>query len=772
MRRITQITFGCAVAGALAAYACAPMLTSAFLLEPEEILHAAERWLKFDVRALKRTPPVPKALASTVKKTDNWKSPIPSTLDVDVDDLRAALTKPKMHAKDRESILSQYRELRQEQLWFWTDHDRFTLPRSVKSGLYFGQNAPVTHDWISKHEWPASVPEEFRLYAEGADHFYHHRTADARKSWTALLALPEEQRRWRSLWAAWMLYKTAATPKAASSWLSEVCRLRETEGQLDSLRMHPAALALLEVSSAKPDPLDGLAIQYQNTKANGRSHYYEALNDKITSIFARHDDTLLVRAAGDAGLRELLTVWLCSRSVNLENGRKPRPEELGHIDSLERWCSAIETAGARNEPLLGELAISLYQNGRYELARKIIPRGATTWESQWVWSKLDLLRGDLKAASAHTATALRLFPAKERRDLKSVTESVYDPPYIEEGRHPDHDRLVRNSRFLAECATVRLANSDFTAALRLFIEADCPHDAAYVIEQLLTPDEVVVFARDYHRGKESAAPTPTAPSEDVFSILNKWYDERSPKDRLLYVAARRLARERYFKNARDFYPPVLLPFFDRYVILYRRAVSSAIRPEVRAECLMEVARIHRWLGMELFGAEGAPDATRWDGAYSASPLPEVRESLSRGMLLTLDDQSGYWGYHERKPVTALPPLVGAEESRRLKQNPLWGAERFHYRYVAAEFAWQAAHLLPKDSNIGASMLGEAGTWIDVRSPLEADRFYKEMVWRFFDTPIAREADKLRWFPNSLRERPPLEELLQRPIPGDVVEATR
>jgi hypothetical protein len=115
--------------------------------------------------------------------------------------------------------------------------------------------------------------------------------------------------------------------------------------------------------------------------------------------------------------------------------------------------------------------------------------------------------------------------------------------------------------------------------------------------------------------------------------------DRTPNDRwganadmgkrelLLYTCGRRLARERNFKDAAPMLPEAFRPLLARYALLYRRGHSSVATHEVRALCLMEAARIHRWAGMELFGAQGEPDGAVWGGNFDAEQLATARVML-------------------------------------------------------------------------------------------------------------------------------------------------
>ena len=73
-------------------------------------------------------------------------------------------------------------------------------------------------------------------------------------------------------------------------------------------------------------------------------------------------------------------------------------------------------------------------------------------------------------------------------------------------------------------------------------------------------------------------------------------------------------------------------------------------------------------------------------------------------------------------------------------------ERFHYRYQAASLAWEAAKLMPDNSDDTARVLWTAGSWLKNRDPQTADIYYKALVRRNRKTAIGMEADRIRWFP--------------------------
>lgn len=142
--------------------------------------------------------------------------------------------------------------------------------------------------------------------------------------------------------------------------------------------------------------------------------------------------------------------------------------------------------------------------------------------------------------------------------------------------------------------------------------------------------------------------------------------------------------------------------------------------------------------MELFGTEGEPDGTAWGGDFPATRY--IKRRLGVSFAKNSDD---WWRDHDTPEIV---PAANADERARVRRSRLPFEERFQYRYAAADLAWKAAEMMPRNSDEAARVLGIAGTWLALRDPQAADRFYKAMIWRNWSTPLAREADAKRWFP--------------------------
>lgn len=185
------------------------------------------------------------------------------------------------------------------------------------------------------------------------------------------------------------------------------------------------------------------------------------------------------------------------------------------------------------------------------------------------------------------------------------------------------------------------------------------------------------------------------------------YTATSTDTNLTYLLGRRLARLGRFAEARPLLPVSLQPRLDELAAQTNRTAAT----------LWKAAQTLRWYGLALTGTELAPDWFIHGGNYD------------------------YGFDHSNRLVQA-----SADEQQRAHANVATPAKRFHYRYRAAELAWEAASLMPDNSDETARVLCEAGTWLKDRDPQAADRFYKALVRRCGQTALGKTANERRWFP--------------------------
>ncbi|MFT5471268.1 MAG: hypothetical protein ACI8UO_006401 [Verrucomicrobiales bacterium] len=580
-------------------------------------------------------------------------------------------------------------------------------------------------------DWPKGLPAEFHDYLEGAIAHHERRFDDARAAFQKLLARPIEDRRYRSTWAAYMLGRL---------------RLAEGDPEFESIAWFRRILVEREAGCADSLGLGWDVLQMeadwrvdQNLEFGIAARFYLALArvghvDSLRRLRGIMTVDRFEEAASDPILRRIVTAFA------LRERESPEYWEVEPSPFQNKWLTTLEKAEIQTNEA-PSIALIAYSGGQFDLARRWMKRAPDADDELALWLRAKFALQDGKVQTAHrlmkqarpnfpkSLVHVREFNIGNQLDFSASEKAEY-----------------RASQFWSDLATIRLGTNDFVGALDAFLHSGQWRDAAWIAEQLLAREELLTYVRDHW-------PEPIPSGIEGENL-------RDIRERIRYLTARRLAREHYFKDARQFFPPDLIPAFDRYVENYRRFANSTLTKTERAESGWEVAQLHRKLGMPLFGTEVAPDWTCFMGNYDRTP-PEfarlkqvpgdrIDPTPSRSRNPLNDDKNREarlpWRYRETgMPPHQIPPTPD-EAWRQRRYAKLPNVYRFHYRHVAADLAWEAAALMPNKSEETAQILCIAGRWIAGRDPKPADRFYKEMIWRNWSTPLARKADDKRWFP--------------------------
>jgi hypothetical protein len=151
-----------------------------------------------------------------------------------------------------------------------------------------------------------------------------------------------------------------------------------------------------------------------------------------------------------------------------------------------------------------------------------------------------------------------------------------------------------------------------------------------------------------------------------------------------------------------------------------KAADGRLSGLERAHAGFRAACITRKGGLTLQGTEGEPDWAEYGAEYDLGSLAD-----------------------HRKEQRVFAP--SADELARVERHKAKPNQRYHYRYRAADLAWDAAQFLPSGDE-KAGVLATAGNWIEKEDPKAADRFYKALVRCCGDTELGQAADETRWFP--------------------------
>lgn len=544
---------------------------------------------------------------------------------------------------------------------------------------------------------PAGLPAEFELYLRGAVAYHRDERDAARRAWQAVLTLPPEQRRYRSTWAAFMLGKVAleAEPARAIEHFRQVRELARG-GFADRLGLASSSLGWEARAELARDHVEQAIALYLQQLATEDATAVWSLRIVVERILKQGDEAL-ARAACDDGSRRVVTAYLLAHG-----GPRVYVTEPPARPYAQRWLEMLEAVGVHDLTGADRLAWVAYQAGAFGAAERWLsaaPRESAI--ANWIRAKLLLRAGKLDQGMQELALAARQLP-----DCEEWTNLNSDFP-------DDYERgcITPGGRALGELGVLRLARAQYVEALDALLRANYWMDAAYVAERVLTANELVEY------------------------VSRNWAGQNPPEDstafRIRHLLARRLVRSGRATEARAFLPPQYFQHLDAYVAALRRGRDSAQPNGVRGQALWKAARKCRYHGLELMGAELEPD---WYAAYEANfELPPVPRTRAAGGPLML---------------TASTP----DERARTARSAITPAKRWHYRYLAAELAWEAAALLPDGEDETARVLCEAGSWLKDKDPQAADRFYKALVRRCGATTLGREAERRRWFPPLAEER--------------------
>ena len=713
--------------GAALAWACGPFFPNRLLMNGDSaVLWAPVADFRIEIERL-RPPgtPVFHALLPPDEQDEAQQ-----TAAVDGDDLRAALEKTSLPAAQRARLLEEYRNVRNVLLVHAMQRQQLQDDGWERKG------APPELPPVSV---PADLPSEFAEYLRGAIAYYGGELDTARAAWQAVLALPAAERRYRSTWAAFMLGKSwlDGEPENAVEYFGQVRALAQ-DGFVDSLGLASSSLGWEARAELQRGQFERAVELYLQQMATEDSTAIWSLRIVAARILKEGDDVLR-RAAGDDNTRRVVTAYLLARGGPRQSVDEALPASL-----MQRWLEVVEATGAKDPAGAEHLAWAAYQAGSFAAADrwlKLAPEPSGI--GHWIRAKLLLRGGKVHQAAAELALATRGFPPDEPWD--NLNTDFADSNEV--------SRLWPGGRALGELGVLRLARRQYVEALDALLRAHYWLDAAYVAERVLTVNELAQYVEKSWPAASAEVEEATLPRSDGLEYRpgedDQTYRRRADEwevaelrraelrkhgetnVRIRHLLARRLARAERWSEARTYLPRRLRARFDVYVRKLRLGRDRSQPKAERAQALWKAARISRYDGLELVGTELEPD---WYAAYDGDfELPTVGEVRSHG------------GKEELTASTA-------DERERVKGSAVAPSKRWHYRYLAADLAWQAAELMPDEADETARVLCEAGSWLKARGPQAAQRFYKALVRRCGKTELGREAQRLRWFPRWPQRR--------------------
>lgn len=668
------------LAWAGAAVACGPEFPNRYYtLSDAELLAAPEGFFAAEIARL----PLPAAPAHRAVqlpgKSVRW-----HTVEIDIAEVKEALAERGVASPER--ISWNYEALRRN-LETWVEQ--------VGGGE--GTNATTPPPVPPPLTFAPEIPAEFRLYLTGAVAWHERRLDAARAAWRAVLELPATERKFRGVWATFMLgrlevdvvQKTdrANTPAFAAALAEARRHLRDTRTMVGAGFRDPLGLAVASLGwEAKVALVAGefstaINLYYTQHIAGDATALPSLQRAARAALAAGRGNNDFNAIARDAIARRVITAFLVAR------GGPRFGEEGPDVVQLKAWALALEQSGLGAVPDADRLAWLAYEGGLFALAERWAALATDSPEAQWIRAKLALRDGGL------------------RRGEQLLRAAVAAPALGEA-----HRRQLQ-----AEIGRVCLSLDDFNGALAAAIAGGHWEDAAYVAERVMSLAELNAFVD----AQPQVEPGPV-PSRD------EGWNAGPPQERLRQLLARRLARAGKIEAAARYFPARWREVYRDYAAQVRNGFDSTRPVEERARAFWQAAQTARAHGMELLGTELEPDWGIWGGDFALTASTDARREASA------------------KPGEVFAPTP--VELARLEEHGA-PAKRFHYRYRAAELGWWAASLLPNESDEAANILATAGGWLKARDPQAAQPFYQALVIRCGNTALGRQAAAKRWLPD-------------------------
>lgn len=565
---------------------------------------------------------------------------------------------------------------------------------------------------------------------------------EAAAAWQKLLARPKEQRHYRSTWAAFMLGKHAL---ATQQWNDAVkyfqqCRALAKEGFADSLALaadsfgwegraalmredYPGAARLYLTQLALGDPSAAVSLKrcipgWTSPMSGGLpgEAVEEVDPDKpapepapapepTAEETAASQAKLAARwtqAAKDPALQELITAHILATDTAEWNSDYTRSTQ---------WLEVITKAGVEKVEDAARLAWLSYNAGDYKGARAWLTKAdAAAPLAQWLEAKFALRDGKLDAAG-------KIMP-KVAGDIPKGApfEYIVTP----------HDRAR------GELGALLYSRGQFTEAFAEFLKGNCDEDMKFMIESVLTVDELLAIAEK--------VPAPKLPERKDGEEVDFYSGpDGAANARVISIRSqigRRLVREGKVKQGRPFLTAEESKAMDDYIALVLKGEDKQFPAAERAQALWEAGVMMLARGHEFRGTE--------DDFHK--PSEDGYEYTVRGQRLTgkfqPQDYSEETTPRGKRPVFLVPS--GAEK-KRLADTAKQHAKPARTRMVAISHVLAAAALLPEKSELKARALNTAGFWLQTIDNPAADKIYLRFPKEFAATKTGAAVLKRKWF---------------------------
>ncbi len=578
----------------------------------------------------------------------------------------------------------------------------------------------------------------------------------AATAWKKLLARPKEERHYRSVWAAFMLGKRALKNEQWEEAVKrfEECRTLVREGFADSL---------------------GLAADsygWQGRAELMAEHYPQAARLYLTQL-SLGDDSAVV------SLKRMIPEWTSPMSGGLpgeplqqespekKEGDKPDDEKKAAEEIAKAEAKAAERwLAAARDPALQELVTAhvlatntgIYtpEDGRNRKWLEVIDKaGVKKVEDATALAWVAYTAGDYKAASAWVAKekgdpplarwlkakfALRGGKFTEAAKLMDGVEDGIPAPSKFNSPAPSPPELAHG-----ETGALYFANGQYPEALDEFRKGNCMDDLVFMMESIMTTDELIEYASKKVPAPPKKAEKPVKEGDEAEEDAQS-RDSGRQDDHTEYIRSligRRLVRDGRVKESRSYLSEYAQKKMDEYIALAVKAEDKKVSAADRAKAWWEAGVMMKEDGHAFRGTQEDPhfpSSSSDEGDYT------VRTERLTGTFTSREgDEEQPEGKKSKPKKLAVFIPAREEEKKRLAATAKHHVKAMRTRVVGANHLVAAAALLPNGSEQKARMLNTAGYWLqDIDNPA-ADKIFNQLEKTCGETKVGKAAKKRKWF---------------------------
>lgn len=748
------------------ALACGPFFDDAYLLRASKNDYLAMPEGNFDVeiRRIFKIEGIDTVSSDKITQEENVQAEEhPPTVSADIGDLKKCFIQYNISPALQDEALKAYESARDKITYFIT---ALYPPNNYiwYGGRFRSHESNKQSTWLDLgvDPFPPGIPEEFRLYMEGAVFYHNYDYESALDKWKELLALPNQKRMFKSVWAAYMIGKAYLNihNNIQSVEYFELTRKLAEEGFEDSLALKNDSIGWQALAEYE------FGDYVSSLKNYARMVDLPSLN-KVTKKLFTQNTAAMQEVVKDPMARDIVIAWIVSRPDNWD--RYYYDDSNEDYNKYEALLNLIEKTGPKKAIENADRVAWIYYNlGKYDLAKRWLAYAKNKSAlARWIDAKINLREGDVSTAFKELR---ELIPYFEKADdsLTFCFENAY-----ENCQYLGKDYLLKKVN--SELGVLLLRRQDYIQALEYFVKGQYWEDSAYLAENVLTTDELKEFITSH-------GPSYPWPKFWYFKMSHGDSDV-SYYDALRYLLGRRLARSGQWERSFEYLPESLdvtwrkrKPSDQGYLIhtyetevinprerakelygYFKRAEIKTSSPKDRAKNFYEAGMLMRYLGMEIVGTELEPDWFVDDGQFSHDgPIAHRTGDLPEEAQAQYKEWASWYKeimdkYTQKKKLFEEGNdfyLASKDEKARAVQSLPEIRKRFHYRNKAADLMWKAAALLPDDDNLKAEALWQGGLFLRDRDNHLADKFYKELVKTCGKTALGKEADRIRWFPKE------------------------